>query len=88
MIWAREQGLEFDCFVTYTDNETWAGSVHPHEALRTYRERFNPNARMIVVAMTGTGNSVCDPNDPLSLEVSGFDSAVPQLINDFASGAI
>lgn len=88
MIWAREQGLEFDAFVTYTDNETWAGSIHPHEALRRYREQINPNARMVVVAMTGTGNTVCDPNDLLSLEVSGFDSAVPNLITDFVRGEI
>lgn len=88
MTWAQENDQEFDAFVTYTDNETWAGSIHPHEALRRYREQINPNARMVVVAMTGTGNTVCDPNDLLSLEVSGFDSAVPNLITDFVRGEI
>ena len=27
------QGLEVDTFVVYTDNETWAGTIHPHQAL-------------------------------------------------------
>jgi 60 kDa SS-A/Ro ribonucleoprotein len=69
-----------------TDNETWYGPIHPHQALREYREKMNPQARLVVVSMTGTLNSITDPADPLSLEVSGFDSAVPQVIADFARG--
>lgn len=47
---------------------------------------MNPQARLVVVSMTGTRNSITDPADPLSLDVSGFDSAVPQLIADFSRG--
>jgi 60 kDa SS-A/Ro ribonucleoprotein len=86
MVWARKKRAVFDVFVIITDNETWYGSIHPHQALREYRVKVNPQARLVVVAMTGTGNSIVDPRDPLSLEVSGFDSAVPQLIADFARG--
>jgi 60 kDa SS-A/Ro ribonucleoprotein len=39
-----------------------------------------------VVGMTATNFSIADPNDPGSLDVAGFDSAVPQLITDFSRG--
>jgi 60 kDa SS-A/Ro ribonucleoprotein len=86
MVWALKKRAVFDVFVIITDNETWYGSIHPHQALREYREKMNPQARLVVVSMTGTSNSITDPADPLSLDVSGFDSAVPQLIADFARG--
>ena len=35
-----------DVFVVYTDNETWAGEVHPHQALRAYRQRTGIPARL------------------------------------------
>ena len=63
MLYAAEQGLEVDAFVVYTDNETWAGKIHPHQALRRYRERSGIDARLIVVAMTSTGFSIADPDD-------------------------
>ena len=39
MLYALERGLEIDAFVVYTDNETWAGEIHPAQALQMYRER-------------------------------------------------
>ncbi len=38
MLWAAANKVEVDTFVICTDNETWAGSVHPHQALRSYRD--------------------------------------------------
>src|SRR5262249_48684788 len=38
MLHALESGLAVDAFVVYTDSETWAGIVHPVQALREYRE--------------------------------------------------
>ena len=86
MLYAAEQGLEVDAFVVYTDNETWAGEIHPHQALRRYRERSGIDARLIVVAMTSTGFSIADPDDAGMLDVVGFDAAVPGLITGFARG--
>ena len=83
---ALEQGLEVDTFVVYTDNETWAGASHPHQALRAYRERTGIPAKMVVVGMTATDASIADPSDPGMLDVAGFDSAVPQLVTDFSRG--
>ena len=34
MLYALEHEREIDTFVVYTDSETWAGSVHPVQALR------------------------------------------------------
>lgn len=86
--WATEQGLEFDTVITLTDNETWAGTIHPHQAMRRYRDQTGIPARSVIVGMTATDLSVNDPADPLGLDVAGFDSAVPNLINDFSAGRI
>jgi hypothetical protein len=86
--WALEQNREYDTVVVMTDNETWAGDIHPHEALRRYRERTGINARTIVVGMTVNDVSIADPKDPGSLDIAGFDSAVPNLIADFSRGAL
>ena len=86
MLYAAEQGLDVDVFVVYTDNETWSGKVHPHQALRAYRERTGIPAKLVVVGMTATGFSIADPDDGGMLDVAGFDAAVPSLITEFARG--
>lgn len=86
MLHALEHGLEVDTFVVYTDNETWAGEVHPHQALRQYRERTGIPAKLVVVGMTATRFSIADPDDAGMLDVAGFDSAVPNLIAEFSRG--
>ncbi len=88
MIWALANHVEVDHFSVYTDNETWAGTIHPHQALRDYREKTGINARMSVVGMTVTDFTIADPGDPRTLDVAGFDSAVPNLLADFARGDI
>ncbi len=86
MLHALRQKLPVDTFVVYTDNETWAGDIHPHQALRQYRERMGIDARLVVVGMTATSVSIADPDDAGMLDVAGFDPAVPSLIADFARG--
>lgn len=88
MIWALQNGVQVDHFSVYTDNETWAGGIHPHQALRDYREKTGINARLSVVGMTATDFTIADPDDPGSLDVAGFDSAVPTLLANFARGDI
>lgn len=80
---ALKQHLMVDVFVTITDNETWAGDIHPSQALQEYRSRINPKARMVVIGMTSTGFSIADPSDPLSLDVVGFDTSTPSIIAEF-----
>lgn len=86
MIHAQKHGLKVDTFVVYTDNETWAGRSHPHQALTEYRRTSGIDARMVVVGMTATECSIADPSDAGMLDVAGFDSAVPNLIADFSRG--
>lgn len=88
MIWALQNQVQIDHFEVITDNETWAGQIHPHQALRQYREKMGIDARMSVVGMTATDFTIADPADVGMLDVAGFDSAVPQLIADFARGDI
>lgn len=86
MIYAIDKGLRPDAFVVYTDNETWAGSVHPAQALVQYRKHTGIDAKLIVVGMTATGFTIADPNDPGMLDVVGFDAATPAIIADFIRG--
>jgi 60 kDa SS-A/Ro ribonucleoprotein len=88
MLYAQARELEIDTFVIYTDSETWAGDVHPAEALRDYRRASGIQARLVVVGMVSNGFSIADPADPGMLDVVGFDTATPQLISDFARGAL
>lgn len=88
MKWAMLNHVPIDHFCVFTDDETWYGDVHPHQALRAYRDRMSIHARQSVVAMTSTGFSIADPSDPLSMDVAGMDASVPKLLADFARGDI
>ena len=88
MIWAGERNRDYDTIIVITDNETWAGRTHPHQALEAYRRKVGHDVRQIVVGMTATDCSIADPNDPHTLDVAGFDSAVPNLIADFSRGTV
>jgi len=84
MIWAREKKVNVDVFVIYTDSETWAGDIHPTQALDQYRQATGIAAKLIVVGMVSNGFTIADPNDAGMLDVVGFDTATPQLMADFA----
>jgi 60 kDa SS-A/Ro ribonucleoprotein len=86
MLYAMQEKLEVDTFVVITDNETYAGSMHPSQALKQYRQKSGIPAREIVMGMTATNFTIADPNDPLTLDVVGFDSATPALVADFSRG--
>jgi 60 kDa SS-A/Ro ribonucleoprotein len=88
MLYAIEKRREIDVFVVLTDSETWYGSVHPAQALVQYRRASGIDARLVVVGMVSNGFSIADPNDPNQLDVVGFDTTTPQLISDFARGAL
>jgi 60 kDa SS-A/Ro ribonucleoprotein len=85
MVEALKHRWAVDTFVVYTDSETWAGNIHPAQALREYRERMGIAAKLVVVAMASNGFTIADPNDAGMLDVVGFDTATPSVISDFAS---
>jgi 60 kDa SS-A/Ro ribonucleoprotein len=86
MLDALNKKLFVDCFVIITDNETWAGTIHPVKALQQYRDRVNPIAKLVVVGVTATQFSIADPNDIGMLDVVGFDSEVIKLTQTFGGG--
>ena len=84
MLDALEKKIPVDVFVILTDSETWAGPIHPTEALRKYRQEMGIPAKLVVVAMVSNEFTIADPQDAGMLDVVGFDSAAPALIADFA----
>jgi 60 kDa SS-A/Ro ribonucleoprotein len=88
MRFALEQGRAVDTFVIYTDSETWAGDMHPAEALRRYRQSTGIAARLVVVGMVVNRFTIADPNDAGMLDVVGFDTSTPQVIGGFARGEL
>lgn len=89
MIYAANNNIPVDVFSVWTDSETNCRNIHPFVALQQYRQKMNrPDAKLVVCAMTSTGFTIADPNDPGMLDIVGFDSAVPQVISEFASGKI
>lgn len=86
MLWALDNKVEADTFIILTDSETWAGRMHPHEALVKYREQTGIPARLVVVGMTSTGFTIADPNDGGMMDVVGMDTAAPDVIAGFSAG--
>lgn len=86
MLHATEQALAVDTFIVLTDNETWAGSIHPTQALRKYRDTSGIAAKLIVVGMVSNGFTIADPDDAGMLDVVGFDANAPAVMADFSRG--
>jgi len=82
---AADNRMEVDTFLTITDNDTWAGRRnHPFQALNSYRQKMGrAQTKSIVMATYPSPFSIADPKDPYSLDIVGFDTAVPQLISEF-----
>jgi len=85
MIWATENKVPVDLFCVYTDSETWAGKMHPVQALHEYRNKMGIGARLVVIGMVSNGFSIADPKDGGMLDVVGFDTATPSVIADFTT---
>ncbi|CAI2354435.1 unnamed protein product [Caenorhabditis sp. 36 PRJEB53466] len=89
MTWAMKNNHKFDVFIIYTDCDTWVGDVHPFEAIKQYREASGiHDAKVIVMAMQAYDYTIADPSDAGMLDISGFDSAVPQIVHEFVTGKI
>lgn len=88
ILYAQANEREVDAFLIYTDNETWAGTIHPAQALRDYREKSGIDAKMIVVGMAANEFTLADPDDKGMLDVVGFDTATPQLMSEFIAGRL
>ncbi len=88
MLDALNHNLAVDAFIVYTDSETWAGKIHPVQALREYRLKTGIPARLVVVGMTSNGFTIADPEDAGMLDVVGFSTSTPSAIADFVAGRL
>jgi 60 kDa SS-A/Ro ribonucleoprotein len=86
--WALENKVKLGGIVVMTDNETFAGRIHPFQALTKYRQAMGIDTRQVVVGMTATGFTIADPSDKLSMDVVGFDASAPNVIADFIRGEL
>lgn len=86
--WALKNKVEIGGIVIQTDSETYAGSIHPFQALTKYRQALVSDLRQVVVGMTSTGFTIADPSDKLSMDVVGFDASAPNVIADFIRGEL
>lgn len=73
-----------DLFMVITDNEVNCGTAHPAQALRSYRARYVPTAKLAVMGTSVSQFTVADPKDGGMMDIAGFDSATPQILADFA----
>ena len=88
MVRALEKREPVDAFVIYTDSETYMGKIHPQVALEEYRRGMGIDAKLIVVGMTSNCLTIADPKDLNTLNLAGFDTATPRIINDFIAGTL
>ena len=80
---ATEDNIPVDCFIIATDGELWAGRIHPVEALRRYREKTGIPAKAVQLAFVSNRTSIMDPEDAGTLDLAGFDGAIPTILHDF-----
>jgi 60 kDa SS-A/Ro ribonucleoprotein len=88
MLHALKNGIAVDCFVVYTDSETYFGSVHPQVALQQYRAVTGIDAKLVVVGMVSNSLTIADPSDPNTLNLAGFDTSTPEVLSLFARGEL
>jgi 60 kDa SS-A/Ro ribonucleoprotein len=88
IMYALQQNYAVDTFQVITDNETWAGRSHPHEALKQYRRQTGIDAKLQVIAVSPTDFSIADPLDKGMLDVSGMDSGIPALLAAHGRGEL
>jgi 60 kDa SS-A/Ro ribonucleoprotein len=84
----HQSRIVFDVFCIYTDNETYAPTIHPQVALEQYRKATGVDAKLIVVGMVANQLTIADPKDKNTLNLAGFDTATPELISMFVRGQI
>ena len=85
---ASQHNIPVDCFIVYTDSETYAPTRHPQVELEEYRKKTGIKAKMIVVGLVGNSLTIADPSDKNTLNLAGFDSSLPQLITMFLKDEI
>jgi 60 kDa SS-A/Ro ribonucleoprotein len=79
---ALNRDIAADAFIVYTSSPVRIDS----HALEQYRERSGIAARLIAVAMSAAPGTIVAADDPLQLNIGGFDASVPEVIAAFLHG--
>lgn len=87
MTYAMQYDLRVDGFALLTDNATWAGHIHPFQALEQYRQRYNPGARFVDISMVPSGFSVADPKHEGVINMTGMDASLPVALAGYLRAA-
>jgi 60 kDa SS-A/Ro ribonucleoprotein len=82
-IYCNKRNIDVDAVVIYTDNETWAGNIHPWEALDKLQQKLGHAVKCVVVGMTATKFSIARPDYPNMMDFCGMDTQTPQAISKF-----
>jgi 60 kDa SS-A/Ro ribonucleoprotein len=82
-LYCQHRGIDVDAIVIYTDNETWAGDIHPWQALDKYEQHVGHAVKSVVVGMTSTNFTIASPDHSNMLDVVGFDTNTPAAISEF-----
>jgi len=75
---------DFDAVVMLTDSESWAGWRHTFQMCDEYRRKRNPNCKAVEMQLAGSRAGTAQlPDDPLNLQVSGFDASAYNIVESF-----
>lgn len=85
---ALKKKQEIDTFVVITDNETYAGRIHPFQAIKKYRKEMGIEARLAVLGVAATDFTIADPSDRGMMDFVGFDANGPKVLADFSAGRL
>jgi len=88
--YAISNQVRTDVFVFMTDSESWAGSRHPAQGFKAYKDKINKDAKAIYITLIAYGDKItlADPNDTQSYDVAGFSSETPKIIQLIATGEL
>ena len=86
MLDALENGVFVDCFIVMTDNETNCNKEPPHIVLQRYRNKINPEAKLVVMAFSSSKFTIADPTDKGMLDVAGVDAGIWDVLRYFLCG--
>ena len=84
----QTQRYDVDAVVTLTDDETWAGKIHPAQALANYRRSVGHGVKNVIMSMVPTAHSIGDHGDSDTLQLVGLDSSAPAIITGFLRGEL
>jgi 60 kDa SS-A/Ro ribonucleoprotein len=84
---ATRERYNVDVFAIYTDSENGNRNRAATHSLAEYRNKVNADAKLVIIS-TEYNQWSNSGNLPNTLEVAGFDTAVPRIVSEFALGNV